>query len=244
MKAWLLARRSLSYARVRTTVLVLAVALMALLPFAVEGLLGSVSGRLTARADATPLLLGAPGSRFDLVLHALYFRGQVDAPLSMRAVDEVRATGLAAPIPIHSRATARGWPLVGTTPDYFSFRGLRAADGDLPFLLGECCLGAEVAARLGLAVGDKLLSDRRSVYAIDDGYPLRMPVVDASMESQQTMICLPSVAMDARLASAPDPLRSIGSIWLPSSGTSAYKICRRLSISDMAVKAICILFSK
>lgn len=155
----------------------LSVALMALLPFAVEGLLGSVSRGLTARADSTPLLLGAPGSRFDLVLHALYFRGQVDAPLTMRTVDDVRASGLAAPIPVHSRATARGWPLVGTTPEYFRFRSLGLADGDLPFLLGECCVGAEVAAQLGLRVGDKLLSDRRTVYAIDEGYPLRMPVV-------------------------------------------------------------------
>ncbi len=176
MKTWLLARRSLAYARVRTTVLLVSVALTALLPLAVEGLLGAVSTQLTARADATPLLLGAPGSRFDLVLHALYFRGQVDAPLTMAVVDEVRTSGLATPIPLLGRATARGWPLVGTTPDYFRFRGLAVADGDLPFLLGECCLGADVAAQLGLRVGDKLLSDRRTVYAIDEGYPLRMPI--------------------------------------------------------------------
>jgi putative ABC transport system permease protein len=177
LKAWLLARRSLVHAKARTLVLVVAVALAALLPLAVEGLLGSVSGSLTRRADTTPLLLGAPGSRFDLVLHALYFRGQVDAPLTMQVVGDVRESGLAAPIPLHGRATARGWPLVGTTPDYFRFRGLRASSGDLPFLLGECCVGAEVAVRLGLTVGDRLLSDRRSVYAIDEGYPLRMPVV-------------------------------------------------------------------
>ncbi|MGA1524009.1 MAG: hypothetical protein ACO4CZ_08585, partial [Planctomycetota bacterium] len=60
MKTWLLARRSLAYARVRTTVLLVSVALTALLPLAVEGLLGAVSTQLTARADATPLLLGAP----------------------------------------------------------------------------------------------------------------------------------------------------------------------------------------
>ncbi|MEY2980378.1 MAG: hypothetical protein RL562_605, partial [Planctomycetota bacterium] len=42
MKTWLLARRSLAYARVRTTVLLVSVALTALLPLAVEGLLGAV----------------------------------------------------------------------------------------------------------------------------------------------------------------------------------------------------------
>jgi putative ABC transport system permease protein len=178
MRALLLARRSLAHHRGRTAILLACIALTLLLPFAVEGLVAVFGRSLRARAVDTPLVVGAKGSRFDLVLNTLYFRGRVPEALPMRELEQVRADGLALPIPVLARNTAGGgWPLVGTTPDYFRFRGLRPASGELPLLLGECVLGARVAARQGLAAGDRLLTDRRNLYALEAGYPLRMQVV-------------------------------------------------------------------
>lgn len=183
MRTLLLARRSLAHNRLRTAILIACMALTCLLPIAVEGLVAVFGGSLRARADATPLVVGAKGSRFDLVLNTLYFRGRVPEPLPIGELEAVRDDGLALPIPLIARDTASGWPLVGTTPDYFRFRGLLAARGELPLTIGECVLGATVAERQGLDVGERILSDRRSLYAIDEGYPLRMEIVGVLEET-------------------------------------------------------------
>ena len=160
MRTLLLARRALAYHRGRTSILIACIALTALLPLAVEGLVDLFGERLRARAAATPLVVGSKGSRFDLVLNTLYFRGRVPDALPVGELDQVRDDGLGQPIPLLARNTARGWPLVGTTPEYYAFRGLRAVAGELPLASGECVLGALVAEREGLGVGDRIASDR------------------------------------------------------------------------------------
>lgn len=178
-----LAWRYLAYHRVRTTLLVVCVALVFLLPIAVQLLVDSYSRALGARAAATPLVAGAPGSRYDLVLNALYFEGRVPAPTTMAEVEALRARGDATPIPLLARQRAKGYPLVGTTLDYFAFRGLRPAAGTLPLILGDAVVGATVAADLGLAPGDKLLTDPPNLYDLSLGYPLRMKVVGVLAET-------------------------------------------------------------
>ena len=68
-------------------------------------------------------MAGAPGSRLDLVLHALYFRGKPAHDLAMADVDAINASGLALGLPILNKHTARGLPIVGTSLEYFDFRG-------------------------------------------------------------------------------------------------------------------------
>ena len=67
-------------------------------------------------------IIGAAGSRFDLALHALYFRGQPPRETSMREVQRVIDSGFATAIPMLARFKAEGFPIVGTTPEYLSFR--------------------------------------------------------------------------------------------------------------------------
>ena len=117
-----LALRSLSYHRIRSLVLVLCIALIGVLPTAVEGLLDLYRQRLEARAVSTPLVIGAPGSRSDLLIHALYFRGEVERTIEMKEARVVAESGYAVPVPIHKMGSVRDHPLVGTTPDYASFR--------------------------------------------------------------------------------------------------------------------------
>ena len=175
--AWKLARRYLAYHRARTAILVVSLALVSFLPIALEFLVGHFTRSLMARADTTPLIVGAPGSRYDLVLNTLYFQGKVQDPLAMRHVDKIRAGGLATPVPILVRYRAGGgYPLIGTTLDYFDFRGLWVADGTLPLRLGDVVLGARVADELDLSAGDSILSDHEKIYDISSTYPLRMRV--------------------------------------------------------------------
>jgi len=179
----LLAWRYLAYHRVRTALLVACLALVFVLPVAVRLLVDSYSESMAARAAATPLVAGAKGSRFDLVLSALYFRGRVPNPCTMAEIEQLRRSGLARAIPLHCGQQAQGRPVVGTTPDYFAFRGLRAVRGTAPLRLGDATLGAAVARDLGLGPGDTLLSDRGSLYDLTLAYPLLMHVVGVFAET-------------------------------------------------------------
>jgi putative ABC transport system permease protein len=132
---------------------------------------------LMARADATPLLVGAKGSALELVLSALYFESDPPPPIRFAEVDRIAETGLASPIPLHVRFRTRGHPIVGTSLDYLAMRDLRVASGRPMAVLGECVVGAAAARTLGVALGDTLVSSPESAFDLAGVYPLELQVV-------------------------------------------------------------------
>jgi putative ABC transport system permease protein len=177
MHALYLAWQYLVFNRLRTLTLIACVTLIAALPLSLEVLLAESERQLLSRAESTPLLLGAKGSALDLVMNALYFDDEVPELVSMRAVDALWDSGLADPVPLYVRFRARDFPIVGTTLDYFDFRGLKLAAGRQIALLGEAVLGATVAEELGLGPGDTLLSSPQTVFDLAGVYPLKMNIV-------------------------------------------------------------------
>ncbi len=177
MHALYLAWQYLVFNRLRSLTLIACVTLIAALPLSLEVLLAESERQLLSRAESTPLLLGARGSALDLVMNALYFDDEVPELVSMRAVVALWDSGLADPVPLYSRFQARGFPIVGTTLDYFDFRGLELAAGRQIALLGEAVLGASVAEELGLGPGDTLLSSPQTVFDLAGVYPLKMNIV-------------------------------------------------------------------
>ncbi len=181
-----LAWRYVVYNRVKTGILVVSLTLTIVLPLTAKLLVDQYGAALSARARSTPLVIGAKGNRFDLVLKALYFkRAEVD-PVYASQVEEVRESGLAEAIPLHLGFTAAGkneHPIVGTTLEYFDFRGLRVREGRLPSVLGQAVLGARAAADLKLGVGESLLSNQEKLYDITQTYPLKMHVVGVLAET-------------------------------------------------------------
>jgi len=132
---------------------------------------------LTARAAMTPLLVGAKGSATDLALGALYFRQPSVDPVSYGQVTLINQSGLAAGIPLHLRYVAGRQRIVGTTIEYLEFRGLQLQQGRLMGLLGECMLGTRAAEKLGVGIGDHVLSTPAGAFDVAGSYPLKMPVV-------------------------------------------------------------------
>ena len=84
------------------------------------------------------------------MLNSLYFESDVPATMPFSEVKRIGSTGYALPVPMYVRFTARGHPIVGTTLDYFDFRGLRIAEGTNLRILGDAVLGARVAEELGV----------------------------------------------------------------------------------------------
>ncbi len=175
--ALFLAWRYVAYNRVKTAILTVSLTLTIVLPLTAHLLIDQYGASLLARAESTPLVIGAKGNRFDLVLKALYFnRSEVD-PVYASEAEQVRDSGLADAIPLHLEFTARKRPIVGTTPEYFEFRGLGLAAGAFPTMLGQAVLGARAATELGIRPGDTLFSDQQHLYDIAQTYPLKMHVV-------------------------------------------------------------------
>lgn len=163
--------------RWRSLILVLAIALIIVVPVTVSRVVDAAEAELGARAEATPLLIGARGSRLDLVMSALYFGEDQPDPLPFQTSEDVWDSGLAVSIPIYQRFYAEGAPIIGTTLDYFDMRGLEVAEGRGLTVLGDAIVGANVAANRGLAPGDFVLSTPENLFDIAGSYPLRMPVV-------------------------------------------------------------------
>ena len=161
----------------KTVLLVSAISLVLFLPAGLYVVVEQGARMLTARAESTPLLIGAKGSAVDLTLSALYFRTPNLSPCEYREVRRVGQTGLATAIPLHLRYTVRQQRIVGTTIDYADFRGLAVARGRWFGLLGECVLGAEAARVLSVDVGDQVLSSAGSAFDVAGAFPLKMPVV-------------------------------------------------------------------
>jgi len=176
--------RYLSFNWGRSLTLVACVTLIAVLPLSLEQLLDESERQLLARAQATPLVVGAKGSSLDLVMNSLYFGDTVPEPISMAAVDRVADADLALPIPLYVRFKARGLPIVGTNLDYFDFRGLSIAEGRSLAMLGECVLGARAAEELGLGPGDALLSSPETLFDLAGVYPLKMRVTGVLAPTQ------------------------------------------------------------
>ncbi|MEO0678139.1 MAG: ABC transporter permease [Pseudomonadota bacterium] len=177
MNALYLAFAYLRYHWARSLVLVLVAALIMFVPVATQTLLSTSERALVARGEATPLLLGSRGSQLDLTMAALYFSEERPDPVAMSEVEAVWDSGLGVPIPVHTAFSSGGFRIVGTTLDYFDFRGLSPAEGRGLSLLGDALIGADVAEGLGLGVGDALVSAPENLFDLDGVYPLEMPVV-------------------------------------------------------------------
>jgi len=171
-----IAWKYISYNRIKTATLVGCITLLVFLPLSLELLLDESEQQLMSRASTTPLVVGAKGSALDLMMNTLYFGDEVPELITMEASEQVTDTDLAYSIPLYVRFKARGFPVIGTTLDYFEFRGMEVGKGDTLAMLGECVIGSNVAGQLGLKPGDSLVSSPENLFDIAGIYPLKMKI--------------------------------------------------------------------
>lgn len=172
--AFVLAARHLLHHRARTAMIVAALLLTILLPAALRLLVDRAAHALLARADATPLLLGARGSELDLVVASLYFARPTPRSFGAAALERAARPGTLA-LPLHLGLSLRDRPIVGTDVGYFEARGLAFAEGRPFAILGECVLGAR-AAEAFAREGGPLVTDARDPYDLAGTIPLRLAI--------------------------------------------------------------------
>lgn len=163
--------------RGKVVLLIAAFTLVWLLPLSIGLVVKRAETELRSRAIDTPLLLGHAGSALELTFNGLYFTKPGVTTLPFRVVEDVFDMEIAEAIPLYARFLASGHRIVGTSLDYFKFRGLELAEGRALLRLGECVIGAGVAVSEGLGEGDYLISSPETFFDLAGVYPLKMQVV-------------------------------------------------------------------
>lgn len=179
---------ALSYLRYhwgRSLILILCLSVSIGVPWTVFSVIQSFEQEMRARGEATPIVIGAPGSRFDLTLHALTFETPSPGIIPYRLVRDPDLRQRGNPIPLLVSKTARDFPIVATDPGYLQQRGLKLAQGTRALRLGDAVVGAAVAEALRLKPGDRLLSDPARPFQLDPAQPLELRITGI-LELSQT----------------------------------------------------------
>ena len=150
-------RRPLRYG-----MLVLLTAVACALPVFVIQMAGGLYQGLNRAAAPFPILAGAKGSPYQLVLNTVFLRDRPIGNIPYGEVDDLRQSGKADRVlPLAFGDSYRGFRLCGTEPEIFSYvvpgehkPWLRPARGRSFAGTGEAVLGAETARLTGLQVGD------------------------------------------------------------------------------------------
>ncbi len=170
----LLAWRYICYHKMKTLILIACIFLTIILPVAINIIIRQFDRQILARADSTPAVIGARGSDLDLTLGTIYFKHNNAGTIPFSETETVEQFGIA--IPVYSRFTASGYPVVATTLDYYDFRRMQIERGNMLTMLGDCVLGQKTAETLGLNPGDRLLSDAEATLDIGGITPIKMRV--------------------------------------------------------------------
>lgn len=159
-----LAFRSAWNRRYTLALTLFAIALACTLLLGIERLRSDARTSFAQAVSGTDLVVGARGSPLQLMLHAVFRLGEPGGEMPWASARAVAALpDVAWTIPLALGDSHRGFPVVGTTGDYFThFRygsgePLRLAAG-APFTgLFDAVLGADIAERLGYRVGDRIV---------------------------------------------------------------------------------------
>ncbi|HYB09601.1 MAG TPA: FtsX-like permease family protein [Alphaproteobacteria bacterium] len=114
--------------------------------------------RMTSNAKPFDLVVGAKGSALQLVLSTVY---QADVPTGNIPLPEAQALredpGVAVAIPMALGDSYDGFRIVGTEPDYSAQYGAKLNSGRFWTIPLEAVLGATVAKRSRLRIGDSFV---------------------------------------------------------------------------------------
>ncbi len=176
----------------RTTILmILALSITFYFPLLSNALSRVLYTQMMQRAEETPLIVAAQGSRFIAVLNTIYFQSETLDPLPMRVYHELQERDNVEAIPIYNmfrasvpmQNTFTSIPIIATTHDYLHFRGLSIKEGSLFIYPGEIVLGHALAQTSGLEVGDTILSEISSLINLNTIYPLSLKITGILQKS-------------------------------------------------------------
>ena len=159
-----LAWASLANRRFTALVTVATIALSVLLLLGVERLRSEARNSFLRTVAGTDLIVGARAHPVQLLLYSVFHLGDANNNVRWASYREIAwSEGVAWTVPISLGDSHKGYRVVGTTAGFFEHvrtggnRELRFEQGQAFDGLFEAVLGAEVAERLGYALGDSIV---------------------------------------------------------------------------------------
>ena len=161
---WTLAWHSAWNRRLVLSLTAFAVALSTFVLLSISRVRSDVQDSFSQAVSGTDLIVGARTSPIELLMYSVFRMGGVSRNIresSLAPLQNHRAVAWVVPLSLGD--SHRGYPVVATTAAYFAH--FRHGDGQ-PLVLAqgrhfdgpeEAVLGADVAARLGYQIGDKLV---------------------------------------------------------------------------------------
>lgn len=165
---WHLSLRSIANRRLSVTLTVLSIALAVAMLIGVERLRNDAREGFARTLAGTDLVVGARGGAVQLLLYSVFHIGDASNEVSWASMEKIAALpDVDWLVPIALGDSHRGFRVVGSTPAFFAhyrygdgraldFAAGRAFGGTLDAVF-EAVVGAEVAARHGYRVGDRIV---------------------------------------------------------------------------------------
>jgi putative ABC transport system permease protein len=158
------AARSAWSRRAGLLLVVLTIALSSFLLLTVERIRHDVRLSFAQSVSGTDLIVGARTGAVQLLLYSVFRIGQATQDMAWQSVLDIKSDrAVAWVVPLALGDSHRGFPVVGTTPDYLThFRygqrqPLLMAQGQPWSDVYDAVLGAEVAERLGYVLGQSVV---------------------------------------------------------------------------------------
>lgn len=164
MNVVVLALKSLWYRRLASSLTVVAIALSVALFVGVGKTREATKDAFSGAISRVDLIVGPRTGNLSLLLYSVFHVGYPAHNVSMEAVNHVKANEQVAwVVPFSLGDGYKGFPVVGTTPEFFTHYKFR--DGQsMAFIHGrgftndhEAVIGHEVAESRGLKIGDKVV---------------------------------------------------------------------------------------
>lgn len=125
---------------------------------AVLWLRDTLEAHAARQAEGIDIVVGAKGSALQNVLAAVYHVDVANGNIPLAEIEAIAARpDVARVVPIALGDSVGGARIVGTTPGFLTLYGAQAQAGSARLAPMEALLGAEVARRTGLAVGDRFV---------------------------------------------------------------------------------------
>ncbi len=143
---------------------VLAIALSIMLLLGVEKVRTGARQSFADTIAGTDLIVGARSGSLNLLLYAVFRIGNATNNITWASLDDIaKAPEIAWIVPLSLGDNHHGFRVLGTTPDYFTHYKYRR-NQSLQFQAGapfsdlfDAVIGADVAAKLGYKVGDRIV---------------------------------------------------------------------------------------
>lgn len=150
----------------RYLLITLLIALAAALPVFIIQLTSGLYNGLNRAVEPFPIVAGAKGSEYQLVLNTVFLRDRPLGNIPYQEVEKLRESGkVNMVLPLAFGDNYRGFRIVGTEPEIFDYvqnkkhgPWLKVAEGQKYSAERDAVIGAETARLTGLKIGDSFKS--------------------------------------------------------------------------------------